>query len=189
MSPRPLPLLPISVLLMLIALTYWLSSFVQPQRAREDANLRHDPDLIIEEFTAQKMSPTGDVQYVVKAAKMMHYPDDDSSELQDVVFTATQLGQPKVTVTAPRGKLNEGGDEVVMEGGVVLLRSALGKLAALTVKTPRLTVLPDQGIARSVDGVTMESTLGAMRAQRFELNSQQKTAVFERGSMVIKPAR
>lgn len=189
MSQRSLPLLPIGVLLLLTGLTYWLSTFVQPQRAAADANLRHDPDLIIEDFTAQKMSPTGDVQYIVKAAKMMHYPDDDSSELENVIFTANQPGQPKLTVSAPRGKLNEGGDEVVMEGGVVLKRDALGKSAAMTVKTPRLTVLPEQGIARSVDGVTMDSALGAMRAQRFELNNQAKTAIFEKGSMVIKPQK
>lgn len=190
MSQRSIPWLPMGVLALLLALTYWLSSIVQPERARKSSSpQRHEPDLIIEGFTAQKMSPTGDVQYAVKAAKMLHYQDDESSELTDVVFTATRADQPRLTISAPNGKLNQGGDEVVMAGGVVLERSALGKSAALIVRTPKLTVLPDQNIARSVDGVTMESPLGKMRAQRFELNSEKQTAIFERGTMVLKPIR
>ena len=81
---RALPLLPLGVLAALVILTFWLSRFVQPMSGDARAKLRHDPESIVEKFVAQKMSATGDVQYVLKADKLMHYPDDDSSLMENI---------------------------------------------------------------------------------------------------------
>ena len=64
---------------MLVALTFGLSRFVQPDDVRPDALARHDPDLIVENFAAQKLNEGGDVEYAVNAARMKHFRDDDSS--------------------------------------------------------------------------------------------------------------
>lgn len=171
MNDRALPLLPLGILLLLAGMTFWLSSYVGNQGAEKAANKRNDPDVVIEKFSAQKLSPAGDVQYVVTADKMTHYPRDDSALLEKVVFTATTLGRPKVVARAPRGISKNGGNEIIMEGGVVLDAEASGRSPAMQLKTPKLTVLPEQNIARSTDGVVIESVQGVMNAASFELNN------------------
>lgn len=192
MNSRSIPLLPLAVLALLVALSYWLSQFAQVSDPRLMARLRHDPDLVVENFSAKKLNLAGDVQYTVNALRMMHFPDDDSSKLERVVFTALEPGQPKLTATAPFGELvrRDGtGDEVLMSGGVVVQSEASEKFPALQLTTPRLTILPDKNIARSIDGVLLTSPASRLTAQRFELNNLTRTVVFERVNATYQRAK
>jgi lipopolysaccharide export system protein LptC len=171
MNDRGLPLLPIGILFLLVLLTFWLSRFVQPAGAKADGKSRHDPDLIVERFSAQKLNPTGDVQYQLNAAKMTHYPDDDSSVLDSVLFTAYQPGQPQITARAPTGRLLNGKDVIIMEGNVVLDSAAGPRLPATTMKTPTLTVEPDNSIAYADNGVVISSANSLVEAKHFRLNT------------------
>lgn len=165
-----------------MALTYWLSRFVQTEEVRPDAVKRHDPDLIIEKFAAQKLNDHGDVEYAVNAARMMHFRDDDSSMLETVVFTATHAHQPKVTATGPRGQLRkqrDGAGEIVMDGGVTIESDANEQFPAMKLITPKLTVIPDRHTAGSTDGVVLQSQAGQMIASSFLLNTLNRRIVFE----------
>ncbi|MEO8102853.1 MAG: LPS export ABC transporter periplasmic protein LptC [Betaproteobacteria bacterium] len=182
MNTRPLPVLPLSVLLLLVALTFWLSRFVQTDDVRVDGRKRHDADLIIENFAALKLNASGDLEYAVNAAKMMHFQDDDSSVLENVVFTAIQPNQPKVTAKAPRGQLLKragGADEVMMDGGVRIETEPDERYPPLMLATPSLTVIPDKNIARSSEGVVMQSPTGELTAKSFLLNTLTRRVVFE----------
>ena len=180
MSARSLPVLPLAVLVSLVALTYWLNQFVQTPGARADGNQRHDPDLIVENFTAQALGPTGDVQYTVKAAKMSHFPDDDSSLLEIVVFTALHASLPPIVAEAPRGRLVAGGDEVIMEGGVVVTSEKTETHQPLRLSTPALNIFPDKNLARSTEGVRLDSPTGHLTASTMELNSLTRSVRLER---------
>ncbi len=186
MNERSLPLLPLGVLILLALLTFWLSRYVDAEGARGNEMKRHDPDVVIEQFTAQKLSPTGDVQYVVVADKMTHYPDDDSSILEKIVFTATVPGRPTVTARAPLGRLTKGGDEVAMDGGVVLDSGGTGRSPAMQMRTPKLTIFPDKSLARSTDGVVIESVQGVMHAAKFELNSATNILTLDRVKATLR---
>jgi len=78
---RPTGWLPLAALALLVALTFWLNQLVQAPAPRLDGSTRHDPDLIVENFDAQKLTEDGTVQYTLAARKMVHYPDDDSALL------------------------------------------------------------------------------------------------------------
>ncbi len=186
MKERSLPLLPIGVLILLAVLTFWLSRYVESEGGRRNDINRHAPDVVIEQFTAQKLSPTGDVQYVVAADKMTHFPDDDSSVLERIVFTATAPGRPTVTARAPVGRLYKGGDEVAMDGGVVLDSGATGRSPAMQMRTPKLTIFPDKSLARSTDGVVIESVQGVMNATKFELNSATNILTLDRVQATLR---
>lgn len=189
MNDRSIPLLPLGVLMLLVALTYWLSRYVQPGDARADGSQRHDPDLIIENFAASKLSESGDVQYVVNAARMKHFPDDDSSLLENVVFHAIEPGRPPVRATAPRGELlrhPDGSDEVSMSGGVLVASEADARHASFRLTTPRVTVLPDKNLLRSTDGVVLVSDAGTLTAKSLELNSETRRFAAERIELVYK---
>jgi lipopolysaccharide export system protein LptC len=186
MNGRVVSLLPLVVLAALGILTFWLTTIVQTPSVRADGKNRHDPDVIVDKFTAQMLSPEGQVQYVLAAASMQHFPDDDSSELVNVVLTGQQPGQPNLRATAPRGRLLNGNDKIVLDGGVFMETSATAKLSAMTLTTPRLTVLMQENIASSVDGVRIVNADAIINAAKFELNNLTQIAKFERGSMTLK---
>ena len=191
-NARPIPLLPLCVLIMLIGMTYWLSRFVQIDEIRADAKLRHDPDLVIENFSALKLGEHGGVEYTVRASKMSHYRDDDSSILDTVVFTAVQPNHPKVTATAPRGQLikhADGADEVMMDGGVLLETEPNEKFPAMKLTTPKLTLIPDENIARSSDGVSIESPTGILTAKTMLLNTLTRRMTLELVDLTYAPRR
>lgn len=180
MSIRSLPTLPLAVLALLAALTFWLNQFVQVPDARADGSKRHDPDLVVENFTAQALGATGEVQYTVKAAKMSHFPDDDSSLLETVVFTALHPDLPPIIAQAPRGRLVAGADEVIMEGGVLVTSEKTEKYEALKLTTPVLNVFPEKNLARSTVGVRLDSASGQLTASKMELNSLTRSYRLER---------
>lgn len=189
MSVRSLPALPLAVLMLLVALTFWLNQFVQIPGARADGNKRHDPDLVVENFAAQALSATGEVQYTVKAEKMAHFPDDDSSLLETVVFTALHPNLPPIVARAPRGRLLAGVDEVIMDGGVLVTSEKSAKYQPLRLSTPTLSIFPDKNIARSTEGVRVDSPTAQLTASKMELNSLTRRIVMERGHATYEQPR
>ena len=170
----------------LVALTFWLNQFVQVAGARTDGSMRHDPDLVVERFTAQVLGPDGAVQYTVKAAKMSHFPDDDSSVLEAVVFTGLQLNLPPIMAQAPRGRLVAGADEVIMEGGVLVTSEKTEKYQPLRLSTPTLYIFPDKNLVQSTEGVRLDSPTGELTASKMELNSLTRRIRLERGRVTYQ---
>jgi lipopolysaccharide export system protein LptC len=186
---RPSSWLPLGVLALLVGLTIWLDALVQPEPPRPDAKARHDPDLIVENFRANKLGEDGRVLYTLTARKMVHYPDDESALLERIAFEAQQPRQPKVAITSDAGRLLEGGDKVWFEGNVVLVRDADTRVAASRLTTDRLLVLPEEGIARTTSAVILENADGRVEASGLELNNQSRTARLDRVRATYKPPR
>jgi lipopolysaccharide export system protein LptC len=184
---RPTSWLPLPVLALLVGLTLWLNQLVQAPQARADGSRRHDPDLMVDNFSARKLGVDGRVLYTLAAKKMVHYPDDDTAWLESLTMQAFEPGQPKMTVTADKGRLEEGGDRVWIEGHVVIVRDPDPKTGALRVTTDRLLVLPDAGIARTSSEVHLQSATGRAVAQGLELDNKTRTLKLDRVQATFKP--
>ncbi len=184
---RPTGWLPLAALALLVGLTLWLNQLVQAPTVRNDGLTRHDPDLIVENFDAQKLAEDGSVQYTLRAKKMVHYPDDDSALLDTVRLEAFEPGQPKMTMTADRGRLEQKGERVMAEGNVVVVREADAKTEKTRLTTDRLLVLPDDGIARTKSLVTMDSASSHATGTGMELNNQTRTLDLDNVHVTMKP--
>ena len=184
---RPTSWLPLAALALLVALSLWLNQLVQVPLARADGKQRHDPDLMVENFSALKLGHDGRVLYTLAARKMVHYPDDDSSLLETLNFDAYQPKQPRVNITAERGRLQKGGDEVWIEGNVVVHREPAPRAEPLKIFTDKLLVLPDVGIARTSSEVRMESPSGRATAAGLELNNTERTVKLNQVRSTYKP--
>ena len=101
---------------LLVGLTLWLNQLVQAPYSRADGKLRHDPDLVVENFSARKLGEDGAVLYTLAARKMVHFPDDDSALLESVKLEAFEPKQPRMTITAVQGRLEQRGDRVTVLG-------------------------------------------------------------------------
>ena len=185
---RPTTWLPLAVLGLLVGLTMWLNQLVQPAAARGDGSTRHDPDVMVENFNARKLGDDGLVRYTLAARKMVHYPDDDSALLETVKLEAFEPRQPKMTATADRGRLEQGGDRVWVEGNVVIVREADSKAGRARLTTEKLLLLPDEGIARTNEAVTLESPEGRTHAIGMELDNQARVLRLDRVHATYKPS-
>jgi lipopolysaccharide export system protein LptC len=185
---RPTSWLPLAALALLVGLSLWLNQLVQVPVARADGKLRHDPDLMVENFSASKLGADGRVLYTLAARKMVHYPDDDSALLESIQLEAFEPRQPRMTITADHGRLEQGGDRVLIEGNVVVLREAGEKNEAARLTTDKLLVLPDTGIARTASEVRLESVSARALAQGgMEIDNRARTMKLERVNATFKP--
>lgn len=186
---RPTSWLPLAALALLVGLSLWLEQLVQLPAARADGRLRHDPDLIVQNFSARKLGEDGRVLYTLAARKMVHYPDDDSALLESVQLEAFEPKQPKMTITADQGRLEQGGDRVHIEGNVVVLREGDARNEEARLTTDRLLVLPDSGIARTDAQVRLESASSRALAQGMEVNNRSRTLQLERVKATYQPPK
>jgi lipopolysaccharide export system protein LptC len=151
--------------------------------------MRHDPDLIVDNFSARAFGEDGKTLYTLVARKMVHYPDDNSAQLERLDFEAFKPRQPRVTITSDRGSMLEGGDKVWFEDNVVVVRDADERYEASRLTTDKLLVLPDDGIARTTSPVLMQSASGRVEAVGMELDNQKRVLKLERVRATYKPRR
>jgi lipopolysaccharide export system protein LptC len=185
---RPTTWLPLAVLALLVTLTVWLNQLVRAPAVREDGSLRHDPDAMVEKFDARKFGKDGHLLYTLTAQKMVHYPDDDTALLDTLTLEAFEPQQPKMTITADRGRLERTGDRVWIEGHVVLVREPDANMERAHVTTDRLLVLPDQGIARTTSEVTLDSPSSHVVAQGLELDNKTRRLALGRVHAIYQSA-
>jgi lipopolysaccharide export system protein LptC len=147
MKHWPSQLFPIIVLALLAGLTFWLQSAVDRSDERHDGKLRHDPDAIAENFVARRFDENGLLKYRLSAPYLVHFPDDDSSEITAPILISYRPNTPPVTVTADHAKLTAKGEIVYLRDNVRLSRAATDTRPELLARSPDLTVHPEAGIA------------------------------------------
>jgi lipopolysaccharide export system protein LptC len=167
-----LPLLP---LFGLLAATYWLNLQVQPQAAKPDSSKRHDPDAIIENFSATKLNEQGVPSFIMVAKKMLHYPDDDSTTLEAPRITMLSAEHPAIHASAKRGTISSKGDEIFLHDDVEVLRDASAKQDQLSLQTEYLHVIPDQNLTDTDRAITIVEDHTTVHAIGMEMNSETRT--------------
>jgi lipopolysaccharide export system protein LptC len=167
-----LPLLP---LLGLLAFVYWLDSQVQQEVAAAINNQRHDPDGIMDNFSATKMDAQGVPKFLLTAKQMRHYPDHDTTELEMPNLTMLSIERPVVHMRGQHGTMSSRGDELLLNDEVSVLREASPTQSAMTVKTPFLRVLPDQDWANTDKLVTITDAATRVRAVGMEMDNKART--------------
>jgi lipopolysaccharide export system protein LptC len=94
MTSRATAWLPVGLLLLVAALAVWLNNAVQGVPPKNDGSKRHDPDMMVENFVAKQFGMDGKIRYTLAAQKMVHYPDDDTSQLTAPRFEALEQKGP-----------------------------------------------------------------------------------------------
>lgn len=167
-----LPLLP---LIGLLGVTYWLNLQVQSGPAASDNNKRHDPDAIVEDFSATSMNEQGMPSFIMAAKKMVHFPDNDSATLEEPRITMLSAGQPAIHATAKSATISDKGEEVILHDDVEVVRDAGERQDSFKLQTEYLRILPDQNLADSDRAVTLVDAHNIVHAIGMELNNNTRT--------------
>jgi len=115
---------PLLLMLALAGLSFWLERMVREEDRVHPSLRRHDPDFVVEKLTHTRFNLQGAVETTLVATKMLHYPDDDSTDLVAPRMVQTKPDEPRVTLTADRGTLSQDGEEVFLYGNVLIVREA-----------------------------------------------------------------
>ena len=135
-------------MLALALLTFYLERTVRDEESAP-ALRRHDPDYMVNNFTTTTYNREGAVETVMSAARMVHYPDDDTTEVFSPRMVQTKPNEPRLTVSAQRGQLSRDGDEIFLYGDVVLVRDAAGERPQTRMTTEFLHILRERSLVRS----------------------------------------
>ena len=175
-------LFPLLLMLALAAGSLWLERSVQAPERDNRGKLRHDPDFIGEDFGITKIGANGKPEYVLSAARMLHYPDDESTEVLAPRLVQRHDDAPPVVIRADRGTIAKSGAEASFHGNVVVLREAGRGKKELRVQTEYLQIVPDQDLARTDRAVVI--TEGRSRLTGVGMEFNNKTRQFALQSQV-----
>jgi len=167
--------LPVLPLLGLLSVTYWLNQQVQPEQARPDNGKRHDPDAIMENFSAVRLNEQGVPRFIMAAKLMQHYPDDDSTVLEVPRLTALSAGRPAIHFIAKQGVVSSKGDEVFLRRDVEVLREASASQSELTLHTEYLRIVPDRDWVDTDRAVTLVDARNTLHALGLEMDNKART--------------
>jgi lipopolysaccharide export system protein LptC len=167
-------LFPLALMLSLALLTFYLERTVREEEGTPGLR-RHDPDYIITNFTTTTFNRDGAAEAVLSAARMVHYPDDDSTELVAPRLVQSKPERPRVTVRADRGALSREGDEIFLYDNVVLVREPQGGRSAARLTTDFLHVVRDRSIVRTDRHVDIVEDRRRLSGRGMEYNSDLGT--------------
>lgn len=163
---------PAGLLVLLAMLTFWLDRTVQPPQPKNDGSSRHDPDYSVENFSATRMGKDGLPLHTLAAAKMIHYPDDDTTHLDGPHFTRFENGKPPLHIQSAKGLLSKDGEHAHFTGNVLVTREAYRDKSALTLSTSYLHVIPDKDLALTDKAVAIRDAHTNVDAVGLELNNK-----------------
>jgi lipopolysaccharide export system protein LptC len=166
--------LPLFPLLLLLAATYWLNQQVQPLPPKPGHRNLQDPDFIISNISATTIDAHGAPHFTLAARKVAHYPEDDSTVLDEPHLTSLSPGQPPVYTSAKQGEISSQGDEIFLRDEVKLVRSASPTQSELSFTTDYLHVLPDDNLADTNRPVTLVDKHNSVHATGMQFNNQTR---------------
>lgn len=173
MTQRLAAWFPAVLLALVAAVTIWLDREVQPPDRARDGKLRHDPDYVVENFSAVRIGPDGTPRYALSARRMVHYPDDDTTHLETPRFEGYS-DPAAVTATSKTALLSSNGEEAYLIDDVRLVRAAHGDKSELTVQTSWLHVIPDANIAKTDRPVRISTANTLITSVGLEFNNETR---------------
>lgn len=168
-------LFPLVLMLALAALSFWLERTVRDEEGAHPSVRRHDPDYIVDNLSYARYNAQGMVESTLAAAKMLHYPDDDTTELIAPRVVQTKPDEPRMTMTAERGTLSQDGEEVFLYDNVLMVREGGPDRSETRMRTSFLHVVRSRSVIRTDRHVvvTEEDRELSGRGMEYHNNSQE----------------
>ena len=178
-------LFPLSLLLALAALTFWLRYATELPESRNDGKDRHDPDFIISDSVLRKLDRTGQLQYTLNSVEIRHYPDDDSTDMIKPHLIYLYPTRPSLTIRSERGHSNKEGQQVDLYGEVQITRAASAKDEEMNGYTPELTVFPDDEKAFTKSPVLITKGQSWLKGVGMQIDGRAQTYVLESQAFAV----
>lgn len=167
-------LFPLLLMLALALLTFWLEQTVREGEGLHPSLRRHDPDYVVENLSIARFNKDGILESTLAAAKMIHYPDDDSTELLAPRVVQTKPNEPRMTLTAERGALSQDGEELFLYGDVLLVREGDAERAETRMRTSFLHVVRARSLVRTDREILITGRDRVLSARGMEYDNESR---------------
>lgn len=161
-------------LLLLLAAAYWLDQQVQPLPPKPDSSQRHDPDFIVNHFSAKLLNKQGSPHFMIVAQKMVHYPDDDSTYLEVPQLTSLVADRPALHFSASNGTISGKGDEIFLRDDVKIVRAATARQSELVFSTSYLRAIPERDLVDTDQPVTITDARNKIQAVGMQMDNKAR---------------
>ncbi len=155
---------PLIVAAVLAALTFWLDRVAQVVQLVDSRGFAHEPDYIVENFKATAFDVAGRPRHQLEARRMAHYMDDDTTRLDQPLFTQFSPDRPPVSIRARRALVTPTGDHIYFLDDVHMVRAASSGRGPLELTTSFLQVTPDARRMQTDRGVTVRQAGSSIQA-------------------------
>ena len=132
----------------LALLSWWFQDIWKEAPIIKPDKDEHFPDFFMENFTITSMDIKGQPNYILRATKMLHYADDDSSELERPrIQFLSEKGD--WTITAEHALILENTKQIQLKTNVQLSRNASAQQTPMTIDTEYLSINTETEIAET----------------------------------------
>ncbi|MCP4128216.1 MAG: LPS export ABC transporter periplasmic protein LptC [Gammaproteobacteria bacterium] len=147
----------IGIILLVLALSSnWMISSApthQPNAGPEE----HKIDYYVRNFTTTLMGEQGEPFRRLSAELMVHYPDDDTTELTKPYITMFEQMVPEWKIASETGWLSGDGDLLLLQGKVTIDRPKTPIQEPVRIVTSDLRVQPNQNYAETEEQITIDT--------------------------------
>lgn len=171
--------LPLTILMLLAALSFWIERSVQVT-AKDSQATQTDPEGIMENFDALRTDPAGQPHYRLSAKRLRHYSGSRLTELESPRFVQLDAAAGDVSAAARQATISASGNEVELRGDVIVERAARPGQSAMILRTAQLLVFPDRDLLRAPGAVTINDGSQTLRAGAMEYDAKQRVIKLSR---------
>ncbi|WP_250491741.1 LPS export ABC transporter periplasmic protein LptC [Caballeronia sp. GAWG1-1] len=165
-------LLPLVAMAALAGITYWLLQSTLPSGAPAPAQpKRHTADYFAENFSVSELDTSGTTQYRLTAKSMVHYEDDENSDLTLPAMRMFQPQKPTVTATAQRGTVNGDVSIVDLYDNARILRAAGFGDPQMQADSQHFRVLVNDDVIETEKPVRLQRGPSVMTANGMNYNN------------------
>jgi lipopolysaccharide export system protein LptC len=175
MSVAPASWLPLVIVAVMAAVAHWLNHLASRPLPTSDAAFRHDPELIVDNLVATAFDQEGSPRYVLAAAQMRYYADDETTELTAPRFQHRSATAPAISAEAARGFISTRGEHVHLLDRVRLTRAATASTPELVLTTDYLQITPEAEVMRTDRPVELRQGASSLRADHLHLDGKTRT--------------
>lgn len=170
---------PIAVLGTLAGLSFWLVGATSFEDEVKDGKNRHDPDYIIRGMELSRLDKTGRLQYILNADDVVHYPDDDSTDVTKPHLVYLHPTKPTLTLSALTAQISSEGETVHLQDDVRIKRDPTATREALYGTMPDLTILTNEETANTESPVRFTQGKSWLTGVGMHLDNKTQTYVLK----------
>jgi lipopolysaccharide export system protein LptC len=165
-------LIPLVAMAALAGITYWLLQATLPRQGEGAIKPKqHTPDYFADNFSISELDQSGATQYRLTAATLVHYEDDEVSDLTRPAIRAFQPGKPIVTATGDRGTVNADASIVDLYDNARILRAAGYGDPQMQADSSHFRVLVNDDVIETEKPVKLQRGQSIMTASGMKYNN------------------
>lgn len=143
MNGRSIKWFPLVLFSLLALLTFWLDQKVEMSAKSDEEKRSHQPDFFIDNFKVSSLGEDGMQKQLLLANKLLHYPDDDSTDLEKPRLMIYSPGRADISLSSDKATVSKNGDDLYLTQNVLLRKMRYEAQNGFDLQTEYLHVNPD----------------------------------------------